>query len=375
MPPKGTNHKRKTWNRNKGSRITSQIRESEGTDDHQGRNVGGDALDTKGAENVAAGGHMIDPDPLPLRYATAICSLGSGTSNAHTILRPAPFFELPPRTMVKVMAAGSRIPDSIKDDDAATLPSLAFTAYFYLFHPSALDFEPPSASAPHQIFQKQKSIVIIGADNILGRLAVQFASMANIPAIITIGRTQSLEQLKAFGATHLLEVESLKTSSDIQKARASIDAVTQGSPLCRVVDTTNSDVTLAASLLDTHTEGKIIGPLARYINYKEVNRPNNSKECAIIRGLYMDSHQFGSFGYKFWENIPGWLESKKLTPTQGYEVLPGGLDANIVNQKLDEMRNDSDGVHWSEQFVVRPWDEKPAVEIPLMRDYHDSGEM
>ncbi|KAH6719663.1 hypothetical protein BKA61DRAFT_667584 [Leptodontidium sp. MPI-SDFR-AT-0119] len=253
----------------------------------------------------------------------------------------------------------ARIPDCITDNEAATLPSLAFAAYYYLFHHTTLAFDPPCACDSHQTPQTPQT-------------QKMFASMANIQAIIAVGKIQSFEAMKAFGATHLLDVESLKTTDDIQAARSGIHTIAQGSSLCRIIDTTNWDVTLAASLFNTNTHGKIIGPFARYIDYSKVNRSHNTPRCVITCALYIDAHETGSFGHKFWENLPKWLDSRNITPSK-CEILPGGLNAEMVNEKLDTMGN-SDGTDWS-NFIVRPGDDGTLVETPLMRRFLKSGEL
>lgn len=190
--------------------------------------------------------------------------------------------------------------------------------------------------------------------------------MANIPYIIAVGRIESLEDMKFSGATHLLDIESLKTADDIQKARSDIEAIS-GSPMYRIIDTTNSDVTLAASLLNLGVAGKIVGPFVCSIDNDRINRPPQAPRCQVIRGLYLDAHQTGSFGHKFWENIPKWLESGQLKPTARCKVIPGGLNAELVNERLNEMGNLDDGSFW-QSSIVHPWDESPKIEIEYMRD-------
>lgn len=246
------------------------------------------------------------------------------------------------------------IPECITMDQAASLPSIAFAAYYYLFHPSTLAIRPPDGTPQddYQDYYRQQHIVIIGGDSDIGRLAIQFAFLFGFGRIVVIGPPSALDNVKIYETVAL--IDDRQTEGVIQRTvQSSIPDLPH-----KVLDTINSDVTLAASLLNTRKSGTVMGVFAKSINNEKVARPTSAPRCKILHGHYIDSSKTGAFGRDFWADLPIWLKTGKIKPPR-YTVMEGGLNTTGVNDVIDGYGKRE--TNCLKKYVVRPWDKNSAI--------------
>jgi NADPH2:quinone reductase len=92
----------------------------------------------------------------------------------------------------------ARVPSSISDDEAATLPVNGIAPFVALFHSTGLDIPPPfSDNEKAKTFDyAAQSVVIIGGGSNCGKLGVQLASLAGIGKIIAVAGASQTPLLK-----------------------------------------------------------------------------------------------------------------------------------------------------------------------------------
>jgi NADPH2:quinone reductase len=105
-----------------------------------------------------------------------------------------------------------RLPEGVAMDDAVIFPVNARTSFEVLFHPeNGFGFPAPPLAGEGSIAKKEsidpkaQTVVIIGGGSSVGRLAIQFASLAGIGRIITVASVQNEAHLRSLGATYVVD--------------------------------------------------------------------------------------------------------------------------------------------------------------------------
>jgi NADPH2:quinone reductase len=93
--------------------------------------------------------------------------------------------------------ATAKIPPSISDDEAATLPTCVFAPLCAIF--DSLNLPAPWADTAQQYDRAGTTLLIVGGGSSCGRFGVQLAKLANIGKIVVVGGNE--KELKAYGAT------------------------------------------------------------------------------------------------------------------------------------------------------------------------------
>ncbi|KAF2117308.1 hypothetical protein BDV96DRAFT_644732 [Lophiotrema nucula] len=95
------------------------------------------------------------------------------------------------------------IPDGIREDEAATLPTNLLAGIIGFFDPDGLVLTPPWSRDADPASLVNSSILIIGRGSNCGRFATQLARLVGFTTIVVVGGKDS--ELKAFGATHVVD--------------------------------------------------------------------------------------------------------------------------------------------------------------------------
>lgn len=229
------------------------------------------------------------------------------------------------------------VPSRISDTDAALFPINAATSFIALFGDSGLGIPfPPSSGFDY----KSQSILIIGGGSNCGKLAIQMARIVGIGCIITTASPAREEELKRYGATHVIDRHA--SESEIKKQIQDL----VGDELVYVYDTmTSGDHSFAASLLSNTKNGILAHLLLGKVSEDVLSRKKGGFEEKQIFGSAAAHPKLGEL---FWKLYPEWIESGKVEVFESKVIE--GLDVKKVNEALDEYR---DGTATGERWHVR----------------------
>ncbi|KAL2830214.1 putative alcohol dehydrogenase [Aspergillus cavernicola] len=221
------------------------------------------------------------------------------------------------------LGALAKIPDSITDDEAATLPTNIITPLVALFE--ALQIPTPWSSAAKEFDYANTAILIVGGGSNCGQFGVQLAKLANIGRIIVVGGDQT--KLESFGATHVID-----RHAGYETILAKIRGIV-GDDLVYAYDTINppEGQLLALNALSSSKKGA----LARLLPLGPVDESKvlGKRAGFDVHDLFGSSHAHPELAAEFWSRAPRYLEAGQIKPL-AYEVKKGLLPSN-VNEVLD----------------------------------------
>jgi NADPH2:quinone reductase len=101
----------------------------------------------------------------------------------------------------------AKIPQGCTPDDMVTFPVNATTSFAALFDVKGFGFPapPPFPSSKEEFDAKETAVFVIGSGSAVGKLAIQYAKLAGIGTVITIASVGRTEELKALGATNIID--------------------------------------------------------------------------------------------------------------------------------------------------------------------------
>lgn len=224
--------------------------------------------------------------------------------------------------------AFTKIPDSISDDEAATLPTNIIAPLVGLF--STLKIPAPWTPEAKDFDYAGTTLLIIGGGSSCGKFAVQLAKLADIGRIVVVtGSAQ--ERLEKWGATHIIDRHG---GHDAVLGRIR-DVV--GDDLVYAFDAINppEKQILALDALSNHTKGA----LARLLPIGPVDESKvlGKKAGFEVRDVHGVSEAWPELCGEFWNRVPDLLETGKIVPLE--YVVKDGLDADSVNEVLDAYRD------------------------------------
>ena len=226
------------------------------------------------------------------------------------------------------------IPSGVSDTEAALYPVNAVTSAMSLFSAAGLGMPFPGSPESKNFDYASQKLVVIGGGSNTGNIAIQLAKLAGIGTIITTASLSGAEELKSYGATHVIA----RQAPDIEEQVRAI----VGDELLYVYDTFSfGDISLGVSLLSNSKKGTIAHLLTGEANEAVTAQKKSGFEAKRIAGF---SHAIPEFGQMFWKEFPRWLENGKITPVK-YKVIEG-LDADKINAALDEYRDGKGGVRY-----------------------------
>jgi NADPH2:quinone reductase len=232
----------------------------------------------------------------------------------------------------------AHVPHNISDDQATTLPVNGIAAFVAMFHSTGLGIPPPfpNNEEAKTFDYASQAVVIIGGGSNIGKLEVQFASLVGIGKIIAVAGISNAGELEWYGATDVIDRHASN-----EEIKSQIQKIT-GDDLVYVIDTINTDHTLAVSLLSSTKFGKAATLLRGNVDVKKIGE---KKAGYRISGIFADSHSLG-FGPAFWKELPVWVEQGNIRPL-GFKVVEGVLSAEGVNKVLDEYHDGKNPGKWT----------------------------
>ncbi|KAF2800546.1 putative alcohol dehydrogenase [Melanomma pulvis-pyrius CBS 109.77] len=231
---------------------------------------------------------------------------------------------------INEIGAGCKIPDTITDDEAATLPTNIIAPLFGLFDDKmGLGIPAPWTEAAKGFDYKNTAILVVGGGTNCGRFAVQLAKLAGIGTIVTVGGSEP--ELKSYGATNVID----RHGGDEAVLKRIREVV--GDDLIYVFDAINPPPGLILGLNALSSKKK--GKLARLLPRGTVDATKVvGKEAGFeVLDVFGSSQVKPELAYPFWERVPDYLISGEIKPL-GFTVKQG-LTAENVNAVLDAYRD------------------------------------
>ncbi|KZF20235.1 GroES-like protein [Xylona heveae TC161] len=230
----------------------------------------------------------------------------------------------------------ARVPDNLSDADAAVFPTNGVTAAVALFDESGLKIPFPSTPASASFDYKSQTLLIMGGGNV-SKLATQFAKVAGIGTIIVIAGSYHAVELRAYGATHVID-RKLSDEEIFSKVREIV-----GDDLIYAFDAVGAPntVNLAVSLLSDSKKGSLAKVLPTPPDAAIAQKKSNGFDDLMVFG---SSHAHPEVGALFWKALPTWIEKGLVKPLR-YAVVQG-LDVDKVNLILNDMRDDKNKSRW-----------------------------
>lgn len=230
-------------------------------------------------------------------------------------------------------------PQSITDDEAATLPINIATTAITLFTDFGFNF--PAPWEDKKFDHASEPIVLLGAGTnitrLFTRLATKVLGMQNIIAVA--GLSNKGELLEA-GASRVIDRHMSEEAliAEVHKAAGGSDKVT------RIFDCASWEHHFAAALL---AEDKP----TRLATLHRVDQAKVQEVKPLCRATLVQNANanLGAHARPFWEALPRWIETGIVLPTAHWTV-DGLEDVDAINKQLDEYAAGRGLL----QLVVRP---------------------
>ncbi|KAF4957105.1 hypothetical protein FGADI_3324 [Fusarium gaditjirri] len=244
--------------------------------------------------------------------------------------------------LVDARFVGKVAGSGLSDDEASTIPVIVLAAFIALFAPSGHGLPAPFAPEAKSFDYSSVSLLVIGGSSNTGRAVVELAKLAGIGQVIAVAGSKNEPNLKAIGATHVIDRRAPDALNQIR-------AIT-GDELIYAVDTVNAglDQELGVAALSNKKKGTLV-TLRRPVGDLDIARIGPKAAGYERRLAFGVSPIHPELTVKFWEEVPRWYKEGKLGPSS-FEVIQG-LDADAVNKALDNYR-DGAGI----KMNIHPWE-------------------
>jgi NADPH2:quinone reductase len=231
---------------------------------------------------------------------------------------------------VNDIGAGFKIPDSITDDEAVTLPTNIIAPLVGLFDgQNGLDIPAPWSEAAKSFDYRSTAVLIIGGGSSCGKFAVQLAKLSGVGTIVVVGGSE--QELKSFGATDVLDRHG-GDEAVLERIRKVV-----GDDLTRVFDAVNPPAgqILGLNALSSSKKGR----MARLLPSGTVDETKVvGKQAGFdVVNVFGSSQIKPELAYPFWERVPDYLTSGKIKPLEF--TVKEGLTAENANAVLDAYRD------------------------------------
>ena len=217
------------------------------------------------------------------------------------------------------------VPETISDDDAATLPVNIVTIAIALFTKDfGLDFPAPWENKPFTY--TDEPIVILGAGTNVARLFTRVATkVLGVRNVITVASLSNKTELLEAGALHVIDrhLSDDAVIAEVHKAAGGQENVT------RIFDCASWDHHLAAALFATKKQSRL--STLHPVDEAKVREARPLCKASLVLGT---NDNLGSHAKQFWQTLPRWIDAGIVRPTAFYTV--DGLDEAKINKQLDE---------------------------------------
>ncbi|KAJ7843633.1 chaperonin 10-like protein [Mycena olivaceomarginata] len=216
----------------------------------------------------------------------------------------------------------AKIPLSISDDAAASVPVGLLAAWTGLYNPVY------GAGVPHPFTELEISppvqpLIVLGGASSVGQYVLQLARLARFSPIITTASAHHDQYLKSLGATHVLD-----RNLSLPELSKKIHEITK-EPIKIVYDAISTDETQQAGYALLAEDGVLLAVDARLGEFtqeeqqeiKTVEAP--TRRTVYVKGLVFDPDT-SDLAAELYRRLPEMLKDGTIKPNRT-EVLPGGL--------------------------------------------------
>lgn len=233
----------------------------------------------------------------------------------------------------------AKVPLGFSDSEIATIPTNLVTAAVALFDSTGFNIPPPWDPSAIEFNYQETSILIVGGGSNTGKFAIQLASISGIGKIIVVASLKGEADLKALGATHVID----RNESGTQIA-ADVRSLV-GDDLIYALDTINppEEQYIGVEALSNTKRGKFArlrprGPVGE--SGLSAKRPLGFETLNILGA----SNARPATSMPLWERVSGLLAEGKIRPTSFQSIK--GLDLDEVNKTLDGYSNGTLNGQW-----------------------------
>lgn len=246
-------------------------------------------------------------------------------------------------TIVDSKLAG-RTPQSLSDDEAASIPLGSFTSVTMLYGATGIGFKPAPWEQGGDKLGAGRSIIILGGSTSLGLYAVQLARMSGFH-VITSSSSAHHARLQKLGANITLDRHAASSAEYIKAL--------DGRELAGIVNPTSSPDSLTLALDIAQSANRSSQPFlvgtAFSANDEQIKRGQELSPRVEFNRVFASAQMpvLRPVSEPFFAAVGPWIEQGKFVPNE-IEVIPGGLKALEV-----AFKRSSDGVS-GVKLVVRP---------------------
>ncbi|KAJ5966289.1 GroES-like protein [Penicillium waksmanii] len=230
-------------------------------------------------------------------------------------------------------------PPGYTDAELATLPTNLVTAAVALFDSTGLNIPSPLDTTALKFNYEEASILIVGGGSNTGRFAIQLAAITGIGKIIVVASLNGEADLKALGATHVID----RTNPGTHIA-ADVKSIV-GDDSIYALDTINApeDQYIGVEALSNTKTGKFarLRPRGPVDESKLSAKKPLGFETLNILGA---SNVRTATSVPLWERVSGLVAEGKIKPTS-FKVIKG-LDLDKANMTLDGYSNGALSGQW-----------------------------
>lgn len=233
----------------------------------------------------------------------------------------------------------AKVPPAYTDAELATLPTNLVTATVALFDSTGFNIPAPWDPAALEFNYREASILIIGGGSNTGKFAIQLAAITGIGKLLVVASLKSEADLKALGATHVIDRTKPGTqiAADVRRL--------VGDNLIYALDTINApeDQYIGVEALSNTKTGKFarLRPRGPVDESKLSAKKPLGFETLNILGA---SNARPATSVPLWERVSGLVAEGKINPTS-FQVIKG-LDLDEVNKTLDGYSNGTLSGQW-----------------------------
>lgn len=230
-------------------------------------------------------------------------------------------------------------PESITDDEAATLPINIATTAIALFTGFGFDFPAPWENKRFDL--ASEPIVVLGAGTNIARLFTRLATkILGMRNIISVAGLSNESELLEAGASHVIDRHLPEDTiiAQVHKAAGGAENVT------RIFDCASWEHHLAAALLAADKPTRL-ATLHR-VNEAKVHEVKPLCRASLVQNT---NANLGSHAKPFWQTLPRWIEAGIVRPTTHW-TIDGLENVDAINKQLDEYAAGKGLL----QLVVRP---------------------
>ncbi|KAL7942625.1 GroES-like protein [Trichoderma barbatum] len=223
-----------------------------------------------------------------------------------------------------------RVPSSVTQDEAATLPLNVLTMYIALFHSSTHAIPSPLTPEGDSFDYKNTPLAIVGGGSNCGKFAIQLAKWAGFGTIIAIAGKAKADLLLTLGATHVID----RTLSD-DDIEAQVRSIVGDELLHVCTAVAAKDLTLGARLLSNSKKGILVPLTAGEVDDTKLNKQAGYELRRFLCHPHAEDRR--EISAVFWKAFPGLIEKGVFKPTP-FEIVKG-LDADKINRVIDQYRD------------------------------------